>query len=91
MAMYQFEFISRDGHVEAASDICADLEQASDRCRALFEGLGRATGIRSIRVRAPRGPILYSWPEGATEPLEQSFRPPAIPRFLRMPEFDKAA
>ena len=63
MAMYQFEFIGRDGRVDVASDVLPDVEEARDHCRELFEGLGRATGTRCIRVRSPRGQILYAWPE----------------------------
>ena len=71
MTMYQFEFIGRDGHVDVASDVLADFEQARDQCRELFEGLGRATGTRCIRLRAPQGAILYSWPEAGAADLAE--------------------
>jgi hypothetical protein len=65
MTMYQFEFIGRDGHIDVARDVLADVDEARDHCRELFEGLGRATGTRCIRLRAPHGAILYSWPEAS--------------------------
>jgi hypothetical protein len=54
MAMYQFEFIGRDGRVDVASDVLPDVEEARDHCRELFEGLGRATGTRCIRPLTAR-------------------------------------
>jgi len=71
MTMYQFEFIGRDGHVDVASDVLADLDQARDHCRELFEGLGRVTGTRCILLRAPQGPVLYSWPDAGGASLAE--------------------
>ena len=95
MAMYQFEFIGRDGHVDVTSDVLTDVEQARDHCRELFEGLGRLTGTRCIRVRVPRGPILYCWPEtGGAGVVEEFVQPSASPTLPYAPgdrAFDAAA
>ncbi|HZR89742.1 MAG TPA: hypothetical protein VFB02_23310 [Bradyrhizobium sp.] len=93
MTMYHFEFIGRDGHVDVASDVLADVEQARDHCRELFEGLGRLTGTRCIRVRVPQGPILFSWPEAAGAIVEPvlSATSPTPPCWHGKPELDTAA
>jgi hypothetical protein len=95
MAMYQFEFIGRDGHVDVTSDVLPDVEQARDHCRELFEGLGRLTGTRCIRLRVPRGPILYCWPEagevGVVEELVQPSASLTLPFGPGRRAFDTAA